>query len=274
MSTAIPNRGPSDVDLDVSTRAALKLVLLPPGILLIMLMIGWIFARKLFGRLLLLVGIFLLYGLSTPAALDWLASQLESVPAKNLEQIKRAQADAVLIFMAGARQHNPELSGADALSASSLSRLDYGLAIHRETGLPLILSGGSVDADTRPIADLGAEWLRQRVGIDPVAIDSVSRDTWENAQRSRELIEQLGFGRVILVTHAWHMPRARLSARAAGLDVVAAPFAFIHTPPDARGPHTIDSFLPQPYALVGSYRVLHEILGLVWYGFNQGTSGN
>jgi uncharacterized SAM-binding protein YcdF (DUF218 family) len=260
------------VDLDVSTRAALKLAFLPPGILLLLLLVGWLFARRFFGRLLLFIGIALFYGLSTPIAVDWLASQLESMPAKNADELKRARADAILVFLAGASENNPEWGGGDALSSTSLARLDYALAIHRETGLPILLSGGSPFDKTRPVAALGAEWLQQRVGITPAAIDTASHDTWENAQQSRELLEQLGYTRVILVTHASHMPRSRLSARAAGLDVVPAPFGFIHTPPEYREAWELEDYLPKPGRLLDSYRVLHEILGLLWYGFNLGSA--
>lgn len=259
------------MELDVSTRALLKLFLLPPGILLVLLLIGWIFARRTFGRLLLLVGIVLFYGLSTPIGLDWLAGKLETVSARTFDELKRTQAEGILVFLAGTRKHNPELGGAEALSGLSLARLDYALAVHRETGLPILLSGGSVSDDSRPLAELGAQWLRQRAGIEPIALDSASRDTWENALRSRELIEQLGMRQVILVTHAFHMPRAQLSARAAGLDVVPAPFGFIHTPARYALESEARDWLPQPGVLGRSYLVLHEMAGLIWYGFNQGS---
>ena len=258
------------MELDVSTRALLKLFLLPPGILLLLLLLGWLFARRLFGRLLVLIGIVLFYGLSTPVGLNWLASKLETVPAKTFSELKRTQAEGILVFLAGTRKHNPELGGKTELSALSLSRIDYALALHRETGLPILLSGGSVDGETPPLAELGADWLQQRAGIKPVALDGASRDTRENAQRSRALIEQLGMRRLILVTHAFHMPRAQLSAHTAGLDVVAAPFGFMHTPLRYLQPPEMKDWLPQPGVLGRSYLVLHEMAGLVWYGFNQG----
>ncbi len=175
------------------------------------------------------------------------AAKLETVPALTTQQLKDSRADAILVFLAGTRRHNPELNGADALSSLSLERLDYGLSIHRATGLPIVLSGGSVKGDTQPLADLGADWLQQRAGVTPVALDSASRDTWENARNSRELLEQRGLRRVILVTHAFHMPRALLSTRAAGIDAVAAPFAFFHTPATFRQPGTrLNDWLPQP----------------------------
>jgi uncharacterized SAM-binding protein YcdF (DUF218 family) len=258
------------LDIDVGTRAVLKLFLLPPGVLILVLLVGWLFARSLFGRLLLLLGLLTFYGLTTPVSVDWLAAQLETVKARSFEELRRSQADGILVFLAGSRMQNPELAGADALSARSLERVDYALAVHRETRLPILFSGGSREPDRRPVAEVAAGWLEQRTGLSAAGIDAASRDTWENAINSRALLEELGMRRVILVTHAYHMPRAHLSARAAGLDVVPAPFAFIHTPADRRQPYKVTDWLPSAGELERSYQVLHEMAGLVWYGFVRG----
>ena len=98
-------------------------------------------------------------------------------------------------------------------------------------------------------------------------IEGASRDTWENAQRSAELFAQNSIGRVLLVTHAFHMPRAMLSASAAGVDIVPAPFGFEHTPPNLQTEGSYRDWLPQPGNLGRSYLILHEMAGLVWYGF-------
>jgi uncharacterized SAM-binding protein YcdF (DUF218 family) len=266
------------VDIDVTTRAILKQFLLPPGLLIVLLLTGWLFARKVFGRLLILLAILLFYGLTTPSGVDWLASQLETVPALGGDDARRSRADAVVVFLAGTRRLNPEFNGADSLDAMSLERLDYALHLHRETGLPIIVSGGPVKEGNGadPVARLAADWLQRQAGVSALAVDSSSRDTRENALRTAEILDQQGLGRVLLVTHAYHMPRARLSARAAGLDVVPAPFGFIHKPPEYRpesdGPGTVAylaDWLPSSGALRRSYLVLHEMAGLVWYGLTR-----
>lgn len=257
------------MDIDVGTRAILKLALLPPGALLLLLLLGWLFARHFFGRFLILIGIAAFFTLSTPVGVNLLASRLETVPALPAAQLKNSQADAILVFLAGVRRHNPEFDGGDALGPSSLERIDYALFLHRLTGLPIILSGGSVKGDTTPLAQLGSEWLQQRVGITTLAVDSSSRDTRENARDSAELLQSLKIRRVLLVTHAYHMPRSLLSTRAAGIDAIPAPFAFEHVAPELQEPSELIDWLPQPGYLGRSYRILHEMAGLVWYGLNQ-----
>ena len=258
------------MEIDVGTRAILKLMLLPPGVLILLLLIGWLFARRFFGRILVLLATVALYLLSTPAVVDLLATPLESVPAAGAAELRDSRAQAILIFLAGASRNNPELDGEDGLGLLSLQRMDYGLALHRQTRLPLILSGGSVDDTSTPVARLAADWLTQRTGIKPLAIEQQSRDTRGNAFLSAELLQTLGIDRVLLVTHAAHMPRALLNARAAGLDVVPAPFGFEHTPAELREPGEIRDWLPQPRMLGRSYLVLHEMLGLIWYGLKHG----
>jgi len=257
------------MDIDVGTRAVLKLLLLPPGGLILLLLIGWLFARRFFGRLLILLATLALYLLSTPATVDWLAARLETVPAPTAQQLRDSGADAILVLMADMRRVNPELDGAPGLSALSLQRIDYGLALHRKTGLPIVLSGGSVKGDTPPLAELGSAWLKDRAGVTARAIEGDSRDTWENAHNSAETLKRLGIKRVLLVTHAFHMPRAMLSMDAAGVDAVPAPFAFEHVPARMRQPSELSDWLPQPGLLGRSYLILHEMAGLVWYGLTR-----
>lgn len=258
------------MDIDVTTRAAMKFALLPPGILILLLLIGWLFARRFVGRLLVLLATVALYLLSTPALVDLLAAQLETIPAPTSAELRDSRAQAILVFLAGVRSDNPELEGRDALGPLSLQRMDYALSLHRQTGLPLILSGGSAKGDSTPVARLGAEWLQQRAGLKALAVEEQSRDTRGNAFHAAELVERLDIRRVLLVTHAAHMPRAMLHARDAGIDAVAAPFGFEHTPPELREPAEIGDWLPHPGMLGRSYLILHEMLGLAWYGLNRG----
>ena len=257
------------MDLDAGTRAILKLILLPPGGLLVLLAIGWLFARRFSGRLLILLATVAFYLLSTPAVVSWLGAQVETVPAPGTDRLKDSGADAILVLLAGMRPVNPELGGAPALSALSLARIDYGLALHRLTGLPIVLSGGSVKGDTPPLAEVGSQWLQDRAGIMPLAVETTSRDTWENARNSAELLKRLGLERILLVTHAYHMPRALLSMRSTGIQVVAAPFAFEHLPPEMQSPGIASDWLPHPGYLGRSYLMLHEMAGLVWYGLTR-----
>ena len=108
----------------------------------------------------------------------------------------------------------------------------------------------------KALAELGVEahWVEGRAG-----------DTRENARFSAGLLRSEGIGRVLLVSHAWHLARARGAFEAAGLEVVAAPTA-PRTWPDAG---RIDAYLPSTRSLHESRWGLHEWLGRAWYALTR-----
>ncbi|MGH8664442.1 MAG: YdcF family protein, partial [Burkholderiales bacterium] len=89
-----------------------------------------------------------------------------------------------------------------------------------------------------------------------------SVDTFTNAVESYRILAPLGITTVYLVTHAWHMPRARLAFAHAGFTVIPAPTAFSQTEP--IDPSLLD-FLPRASALMNSYYFWHEVLGYLAY---------
>jgi uncharacterized SAM-binding protein YcdF (DUF218 family) len=77
---------------------------------------------------------------------------------------------------------------------------------------------------------------------------------------SAAILRPAGVAKVLLITHAWHMPRAAAAFERAGVAVIAAPMRA--TPvPEWR----VDNFLPSAGALQRSYYAMHEWLGLTWY---------
>ncbi|MGG7645460.1 YdcF family protein [Rhodovulum sp. YNF3179] len=83
---------------------------------------------------------------------------------------------------------------------------------------PLIFTGGSARVRGGPSGALIAEEIFIDAGIAPerLGLESASRNTAENATFSRDLIIDYGEGSWLLVTSAFHMPRAVGSFCAAG----------------------------------------------------------
>jgi uncharacterized SAM-binding protein YcdF (DUF218 family) len=107
-----------------------------------------------------------------------------------------------------------------------MDRLRYAAWLHRQTGLPVIPSGGRAPEDGVSEAELARRALEQELGARVLAVEDRSRSTQQNAAFSRELLQQLGIERVFLVTHAWHMPQALASFRKAGVHAIPAPTLF------------------------------------------------
>ena len=111
---------------------------------------------------------------------------------------------------------------------------------------------------------------RQRIARDEFRhplrwMEDRSRDTHENALRTMEMLRDQGVGRLIVVTHDLHLPRAlrhfERARDAAGLtmEVVPAPVGIIE-----RGPERLfGDYLPSPQGIARSRYALREWLGLL-----------
>jgi uncharacterized SAM-binding protein YcdF (DUF218 family) len=144
-----------------------------------------------------------------------------------------------------------------------LERLRYGAFLQRETGLPVYVTGGSPPEEYPPIGQLMARVLEREYGITPSEVEDRSRTTWENAAFSAPMLQRDGVDRVLLVTSAWHMPRAVEAFERVGLRVTPAPTYFIHR--EAGGDTRYGDWLPSAGAFAVSYFALHEYLGRAWY---------
>jgi uncharacterized SAM-binding protein YcdF (DUF218 family) len=251
---------------ELALRAVLKALALPPGLFVVLILLAVMAWRSFLGRLMAVVTAALIYLLSTGFGAGWLAEGLEVYPPLDAAQLEAREVEALVVLMAGRQTAAPEFDGEDALSRYSLERLAYGVRLHRASGLPLVLSGGRAGAEGPPLAELGREALAETFGVQPLAVETESATTWENAHRLGELLQQLGIRRIALVTHAWHMPRAVYSLEQAGVDLVAAPTGFVgrrDNPPE-DGVEWRD-WLPGAGNLHDSALLLHEYLGGWWY---------
>lgn len=114
-----------------------------------------------------------------------------------------------------------------------------------------------------------ALFIKQRLielGIDGnnIYTDTSSRNTLENAQYSKKIIDSLRIvGPYLLISSAMHLPRARLVFKKAGINADLFPCDFI-------GKHTGNNFfndyiLPQSTALNQWDNLIKEIVGIIAY---------
>ena len=113
--------------------------------------------------------------------------------------------------------------GGETATDRSLIRLRHGARLARETQLPVLISGGRPLRAENSEAAVMAGILKNEFGIAVRWREEQSQDTAGNARYSAEILRQAGITRVVLVTQAFHMPRARLLFEAAGVQVVPAP---------------------------------------------------
>jgi len=242
-------------------RTLLKGLILPPALQFLLILLAW-FALRRWPRLRVTVislSLISLLLLSLPATTILLARSLESYPALDLTELNPDDYQAIVVLGSGRVRDAPEY-GSDTATGRGLLRLQYAAYLHRQTGLPILVSGGLWGGDVEPEAGFMARILQRDFDVPVAWQEDQSRTTWENALNSYRLLKPQGITRILLVTHAWHMPRAMYSFRSAGFDVTAAPTQFISV-------SEIDAidFIPSASGLYVTTFMLHEWLGSLVY---------
>jgi uncharacterized SAM-binding protein YcdF (DUF218 family) len=245
----------------------LKTLILPPGGIVLIWLLGLLLSKRLLGKLLLLLAPALLYLLSTPYIAVQLMQPLEIFPALAPESATRDSAQAIVVLGSGTYESAAEYEGHDTAGRLLLERIRYAAWLHHRTGLPIITSGGKGNNREHSEAHIMQQILEQEFGAKVMALEEESSTTWENAANTKKLLDQLQIKNIILVTHAWHMPRAVISFQAAGTEPLAAPTAFAGNRKLENG---WKDWLPSPGAFNDSYFALHEYVGKAWYAL-RGT---
>jgi len=235
--------------------------ILPPLLPLLLILIGLLclWRRRRGGMVLAWAGLIVGLLTSTPAVVDCLLSPLEPATPLQMDAVKDAQA---IVVLGGGRVFNaPEYGGGDTVSRLTLERLRYGAKLARATGLPVLVTGGAPAGGRTPEARLMKAVLEEEFNVPVRWAEDASLDTRQNASNSAAILKEAGVGRVLLVTHAAHMQRAREEFEARGVAVIAAPTAWLGRRHDDN---PLPS-LPNPNSFYGGWYALHEWLGLIAY---------
>jgi uncharacterized SAM-binding protein YcdF (DUF218 family) len=244
-----------------------KLLLLPPLVCLLPGLTGLLLQRRRprLGRGLVAGALLSLWFLCTPLVGTRLLDLLQGAPALTVDA-ELPPGAAIVVLSAGSAARAPEYGG-PTVDARTLVRLRYGCRLARRSGRPLLVTGGPSWAGMPPLAVLMAEAARQDFGVAPRFVETTAFNTFSNATRSADLLRRAGIERVVLVTDAFHMPRARRAFAACGLEVLPAPSGF-ERPPE----FSMVALLPSHKGLTSSALCCHEVLGLLWQTWVQEPS--
>ncbi len=244
----------------ISLSALAKAVLLPPNLLFILMILGALVSLRnaRFGRALTITAFALLVVFSAPVTGSLLLRQLTDVePFDPREGAKQAAAIVIL----GADATTALELGGETAGQRTLERLRYGARLHRQLGLPILVTGGTPDPDRRPVGELMAETLEDDFGLAVRWRETESRNTYENAVFSNRLLQEARIKHVYLVTHALHMKRSQAVFTATGLDVTPAPVGVY----DPKRRWVPEDFIPSAHGLASSTAAIYELLGRIWY---------
>ncbi len=249
-------------------------LMLPPASLFLAIAAGLLLWRRWprTGRWVAGAGLAMLLVLSTTGGADVFVAPLERRVAPLLAP-ERAGAQAIVVLAAGRVRFAPEYGNRDIPDYVALARVRYAAHLQRRTGLPVLASGGNGASGADPAADDSAYTkadamavaLREDFGVPVQWVERRSRDTAENAANSAALLRAAGVRRVLLVTDAMHMPRARDAFARAGLEVVAAPTMYL----TANGSGD-NAWVPTAEGMRRSWYAIYEWLGIAWYRVRHG----
>jgi uncharacterized SAM-binding protein YcdF (DUF218 family) len=240
--------------------------LIPPNLFILLAMIGVLVAwrRKPFGLAVATAAIGCLYMVAMPVTAGLLIRSAEAIALAEPTLPSDSPPGAIIVLSADARRSG--IPGVpDTVGPLTLERLAEAARQQLRLGLPVLVSGGPPGPSDRSLAALMSRVLQEDFRVPVQWREERSRNTFENALFSAEMLRQAGIRSALVVAHPWDMARALWSFRAVGYPVIPSP-----TPDGASPSLSIGAFLPQVPALLNSYYALHELIGLAWYRVRYG----
>jgi uncharacterized SAM-binding protein YcdF (DUF218 family) len=224
----------------------------------------WLSSKKpKLGKSLAVFSTALLWIFSTPAFNVWLSHNLlTQYKPTSAQELKAQGVQAIVVLGGGVKTGQPD--GIQQLQATALDRLRHGIVLSRQTGIPMLVTGGKgwgADADSENEAAVLKRVASEAFQYQIQWTESDSKDTRGNARNSKELLTNQGIQQIALVTHTWHMPRSMKAFEEVGFEVTPAPLGFMR-----KKDFELLSLLPNGNALNNTLTIFKELVGLLVQG--------
>jgi uncharacterized SAM-binding protein YcdF (DUF218 family) len=149
---------------------------------------------------------------------------------------------------------------------SSADRFIQAVKLYRRGKIQhLLISGGNGkpgDKNFREAAWVKTQLVQFGIPDSVIFVEDKSNNTQDNAVNSKHMLDSLHFPPpYLLITSAFHLPRAALTFKKDGLAV--DPFPCNYTA--GMDSFSLDDLLPRPSVLLDWDRYLKEAVGYVWY---------
>lgn len=243
---------------------AVQFLIAPLNIVIVLLLLALLLHRRKprTGRVCLMTGIGILWAASAPLAAHLLLAGLESqYPILASEELPSADCIVLLggtVYPVDAPRVEPEeLSGSRVLMAARLYHAGKARRILCAGGVPYDTPAGR----RNEAQDMRDVLIDMRIPKSAIQLEEESRNTNENAIHAARILRDEDIRSILLVTSAFHMPRAMALFEREGLNVIAAPS-------DVRAagtPWKPKNLLPSPEALKLTTWSLNEYVGFWGY---------
>lgn len=243
----------------------LQALFLPPGLIYLLLLVSifLIFTKKKLGKKLLIFTLVLFYLLSIMPVSNLLLRTLENRFPPLLEPPKDIK--YVVVLGGGALNRDTQLPPTSRLQPSSTARILEGIRLFNQLeGAVLITSGGN--SRSAPMDQLTCSQMKELavlMGVNEERIFPLcdARDTYEEAKNIQAKLQDQPF---LLVTSAFHMPRAINFLKKIGLNSIPAPSDFKG---QSQYNYSFSPFFPAADHFMHSSFAIKEFVGLIFYKF-------
>ncbi len=243
--------------------------LLSPGNILTLMLLAGAFmvsaeslrAQRL-GHRLCFFGAMMLFLIMVLPIGEWAITPLENrFPIAHPDHV-----DGVILIGGDEEVSISEKRGVPVTFEATRRHLTFAALAHKYPNAQLVWSGGPLVPRKSPglrEADITLQDLTS-LGIskDRVIVEDQSRDTYENAVFATRMVHPKPDQTWLLVTSAWHMPRAVACFRKAGWNVIPAPTGYFTTGEFSLHVNHKLNLTAQLYLLSNA---LHEYIGLAAY---------
>ena len=236
----------------------IEFIIFPPGIIILAFLLVALIAfleRRIKSVLIIsLLSAFIIYLLSIQPVSNMLLIPLEiSYPVLSAKIIGKPS--AIVVLSSGAYSRH-------TLGGDSFNRLFEGFKLYKKYHIPVILSGGYAISTFSVAKIMRNILLEMGVKKSYIITEDKSNDTFENALYVLKICKRRNFRRVILVTSAYHMPRAMFlfNEVKGGIKIIPYPADF-----KTDKHYNIYGYIPQLGNLIISEEAIHEYIGYFYY---------
>ncbi|MFQ5964060.1 MAG: YdcF family protein [Candidatus Scalinduaceae bacterium] len=209
------------------------------------LVLSYLRKRRLFHTF-LFTSVIIIYVFSIRPTADLLLYPLEHKYLVDEKDISRA--DAIVV-----------LSGGEGM------RIIKGISLfHKKTAPLIIMTGGSSSLFDQSLKSaLLMKEVAMELGVPDgrIIAETESRNSRENALNTKQILDKMNVQRIMLVTSAFHMPRAYALFKKIGVDAIPVASDVIIKPT----PYDPFSFVPNVGNLSLSSLAIKEYVGIVAY---------
>jgi uncharacterized SAM-binding protein YcdF (DUF218 family) len=237
----------------------LPIIALPLGFCFTLMLVA-LFLKK---RWLAVAAVLILLTSSLPIVGDSLLKTLEDrFPKMEVEDCPPA--DAIVVLSGILHKSRSKSGGLEW--AEGVDRFEQGILLMKAGKAPLLIfTGGRLPWATQQLTEgqeLQGAALARGIPASSILVTEEVGNTADEAKAVRKIAEERKLKRIILVTTAWHMPRAEYLFRTRGVPVIPFPADYYTR---FGEPITLLDFLPQAGALGNTEVTLRESYGRLYY---------